>query len=180
MGFIKKIGEGIQGTFDDLRGKTSARAAEESARIQSAAGQEGIGEIGLGRERAQDFLSPFGAIGERGLENLDFLADPQAQFDFLQNNPLFDLALKNANRSTGARAASGSRLQAGDTLQQLTGNVFQQAQPLLDRQRADIFGLLDRGTGIAGQQAGIETNASSNIANLLTGIGAYLSLLQKL
>ena len=77
-----------------------------------------------------------------------------------------------ANRSTGARAASGSRLAAGDTLQQLTGNVFQQAQPLLDRQRADIFGLLDRGTGIAGQQAGIETNASSNIANLLTGIGA--------
>lgn len=196
---LRRAGDAVTGAFDDVTGKTSADAARESAEIQAQAGQAGIERVEEGRERAQDFFSPFDAVGQRGLERLgelgpqddfDFQDDPQADFEFLQNNPLFKFALDNANRRTGARAAAGGRINAGDTLSQLTNNAFLQASPLLDRKRRDldrrlldrnqnrdrsrqdIFGLLDRGIGVAGGRAGIEQGASANVSNLLTDIGA--------
>lgn len=158
--------------FSDLTGATSAEAARESAGIQEQFGQEAIGEVRGAGERALGFLEPFGAVGQQGLAQAGFLGDPQAQFEFLQNNPLFQLALENANQQTGARSAARGRLSAGDTLEQLSQNVLLSASPLIDRQRQDIFGQLGFGAGIAGQQAGIERGTGFDIASLLTDIGA--------
>lgn len=165
MSFIKDFAE-------DLLGTTAGRAARRSGDVQAEAGEQAIGTITDAAARAQGFLSPFGAVGQQGLSQAGFLGDPQAQFDFLQNNPLFQLALENANQGTLASAAAGGRLSAGDTLQQLSNNVLLSASPLIDRQRQDIFGQLGFGAGLAGQQAGIEQGLGANIANLQTGIGA--------
>lgn len=165
MGFIKD-------TLRDLTGRTAADAARESAGIQAAAGQQAIGTVGEAAARAQGFLSPFEQVGQQGLSQAGFLGDPNAQFDFLQNNPLFQQSLDLRDRNTAAAAASGGRLSAGDTALQFGNNLLLSAQPLLDRQRQDIFGQLNFGSGIAGQQAGIEQGLGSNIANLQTGIGA--------
>jgi hypothetical protein len=136
------------------------------------AGQQGIGEIRGAEERALGFLSPFSQLGQSGIDQAGFLTDQQAQFDFLQNNPLFQLALNNANQGTNAAAAAGGRLSAGDTLQQLSNNVLLSASPLIDRQSGGIRDLLNIGTGVAGQQAGISTDTGTNIANLLGEIGS--------
>ncbi len=165
MGFFSDLIGGITGS-------TGRRAARDSASQQMAAGQQAIGTVTGAAQNAQGFLSPFQQIGQQGLAGLDFLGNSQNQFDFLQNNPLFQLALDNANQATMAQSAAGGRLAAGDTLSQLSNNVLLSAQPLIDRQRQDIFGMLGMGTNLASQQAGIETGLGSNIANLQTGIGA--------
>jgi len=165
MSFVSDIIGGITGS-------TQADAANQSAAQQVAGANQAIGTVGDAAGRAQGFFDPFQQIGQQGLSQAGFLGDPQAQFDFLQNNPLFQMGLDNLNQQTQFGAAAGGRLNAGDTLQQLNNNSLLAASPLLDRQRQDIMAQLGIGTGIAGQQAGIEQNLGSNIANLQTGIGA--------
>lgn len=161
MGFIRQ-----------LTGKDAAKAAERGAETQAEAGLVAIEEQRAAAGRAQEFLSPFAGAAERGVEASQFLADPQAQFDFLQENPLFNLALENANQSTLQQASAGGRLSFGDTLQQLSNNVLLSASPLIDRQRQDVTNLLNLGTGIATSQANIETGLGANVGNLTTDIGA--------
>ena len=114
-------------------------------------------------------------VGQQGIEQAGFLTDPQAQFDFLQSNPLFNLALDNANQATLAGAAAGGRVGAGDTLKDLTNNALLSAQPLIDRQSQNINNLLNLSTGIAGSQANIETGLGATTGGLLTDIGSVRS-----
>lgn len=155
----------------DLFGEAAGRAADEAAVIQEDAANRAITEEQRGRAAGQEFLAPFGGVGERAVELSGFLGDPQAQFEFLQNNPIFKLALENANRQTQQRAAAGGRLSAGDTLTQLSNNVLLSAQPLIQGQRQDIGNLLNLGTGIAQTQANVAIGEGTNVGNLLTDIG---------
>lgn len=161
MGFVRKF-----------TGSDAAKASEESAIIQADAGREAIIEQREAAERAQGFFEPFAGAAERGIEESGFLADPQAQFDFLKDNPLFNLALENANQRTEQQASSRRRLSFGDTLQQLSNNVLLSAAPLIDRQRQDVSSLLQFGGDIATSQANIETGQAARIGDLTTGIGA--------
>jgi len=162
MGFVRKL----TGVSDQTR------AARGAASTQAEAGQAAIETQEEARARAQGFFQPFAGAAERGVEASQFLADPQAQFDFLQQNPLFQLALENANVQTQQSATARGRLSAGDTLQQLSSNVLLSAQPLIDRQRQDVTALLDLGTGVATSQANIETGQAARIGGLQTDIGA--------
>jgi hypothetical protein len=168
---LNQFGGFVEEQIDALTGKTAAEASVEAAQIQAGAGQSAIEKQEEAAQRAQAFFDPFSGVAERGVEASSFLADPQAQFDFLKNNPLFQLALDNANRQTKQMAAAGGRLSAGDTLQQLSNNVLLSSSPLIDRQRQDINQLLNLGTGVAGARANIETGRGTNISNLLTDIG---------
>ena len=158
-----------------ITGKTQADAAEKAAAQQIAAGQQAIQATQAATAEGQQFLSPFGELGQRGLDLSGFLANPQAQFDFLQSNPLFQASLDAANTQTQNQAASRGRLSAGDTLQQLSNNVLLSAQPLIANQRQDINNLLNLGTGVAQTQANVAIGQGSNVGNLLTDIGTARS-----
>lgn len=168
MGFVRGGGLDVLG----LGGSAAAQAATDAANTQAAAGREAIEFEKSARETAQGFFEPFAGVAQRGLEGASFLGDSQAQFDFLQGNPLFKLALENANTQTQQSAASRGRLSAGDTLQDLSSNVLLAASPLIDRQRQDITNLLNLGTGVTESQANIAIGESANVGNLLTDIGA--------
>lgn len=161
MGFIR-----------DLTGKTQADAVAEGTQQQLQAGQQAIGTLQAGAGRAQEFLSPFASLGQQGLEQAGFLTDPQAQFNFLQSNPLFQAALASGQEDTLQQAAARGRISSGDTQQQLAQNTLLAAAPLIDRQTSNIFNLLRGGQGLATSQAEIEQGLGSNIANLQTGLGA--------
>lgn len=165
-----------EGHFDpDLMGfggNETAIAQIRAAEIQAQSGREAIAVEQEARERAQGFFEPFAGVAEAGLEASKFLADPQAQFDFLQNNPLFQMSLDNANMNTQQSAAARGRLSAGDTLQQLSRNTLLSAQPLLDRQRQDVNRLLGLGTDIASAQANVTIGEAANVGGLTTDIGA--------
>ena len=153
-------------------GRSGERATQQATAQQLAAIKEAQDRINLGAETSQGFFEPFAGVGQRAVDLSSFLADPNAQADFAQNNPLFQLGLQNLNEQTQKSAASRGRLTAGDTLMQLQDNATLAAQPLIDRQRQDILNLLNLGQGVAGQQANIEGNASRAIADLMTGGGA--------
>lgn len=158
--------------FSNISGQRAGEASAEAAAIQAAAGQAAIEEQRAARESAEERLSPFVEFGTGALPQAQqFLFDPQAQFDFLQQNPLFNLSLEQADVQTGRGAAAGGRLSAGDTLQQLSNNVLLSASPLIGQQTQNLFSALGIGQSAAAGSANIGVQTGQNIGNLLTGIG---------
>lgn len=164
MGFVSDA-------FDALTGRGQRRAARQAQRQQEEAISEQIAAQQQAAAQGLEFLAPFGDIGQLGVEQAGFLIDPQAQFDFLQQNPLFQFSLDQLNQGTAASAAARGRLSAGDTLAQLQKNALLAAQPLIDRQTQGIGNLLNLGTGIAQAQANTALGVGSNISNLLGNLG---------
>ena len=191
MGFIRQ-----------LTGKDAAKAARNAGELQSEqatenAAQAGIvgqenqarlqdaqtnqlAELSSGAYKANDLLNPFAQVGQQGVDQAGFLTDPNAQFDFLQNNPLFQIGLDNANTQTNQMAAARGRLSAGDTLQQLNQNALLTASPLIQQQKNSIQNQLNMGQStalnqasmantLAGQRADVFGNTAINQANLAAG-----------
>lgn len=144
-------------------------AAEKAAKVLEQQAKSSAGDITAAGQTAQGFLQPFQQVGQQGIDLAGFLGNPQAQFESIQSNPLFQMGLNNLNTQTNQSAASRGRLSAGDTLQQLTQNATLAASPLIDRQRQDILNLLGIGGNVAGQQANIERGTAADVADLLTG-----------
>ena len=168
---IEQFGDFVGEQVDNFTGATAAEASKEASETQAAAIAEGLVASQAAGVEAQGFLDPFSAIGQQGIDRAGFLTDPQAQFDFLQNNPLFKAALDNANRNTSQLAASRGRLAAGDTLTSLAGNTLTTAAPLIDRQKQSILDLLGIGSNTATAQANTALGVGSNVSNALTSIG---------
>lgn len=173
MGFLSSLAGNLTGGL--IGTSSQERAAKKAAGAQKSANRAATAATTAATAEAQGFLSPFGigtpeqpGIGQRGLDLSSFIANPQEQFDFLQGNPLFDLALENANRQTQQSAAASGRLSAGDTLQQLSNNVLLQASPLIRNQTADIFNLL----GIGQQGVTSQANAALGLGSDLAGLAS--------
>jgi len=150
-------------------GSESAKAARRAGEIQQQEARTQGANVQAAGESAIARFDPLAQVGQRGIEQSGFLADPQAQFDFIQQNPLFKLGLQNVNEQINQSAASRGRLTAGDTLERLTQASTLASQPLIDRHRQDILNLLNISQGVTGQQAGIERQTTQDVANLLTG-----------
>jgi len=151
--------------------KMQGDAAKDAAASQQAGITAGIAETRRAAEQGLEFLTPFQELGQTGVEQAGFLTDPQAQFNFLQENPLFKFALESANTQTSQLAAARGRLSAGDTLQQLSQNVLLAAQPLITQQKGSIVDLINLGSGTSRAQANVAIGQGSDITNLLTSGG---------
>jgi hypothetical protein len=161
MGFVR-----------DLTGKTAVDAAGNAADAQVLGGQE-----------ASALFDPFKAIGQQGLDQTGFLTDPEAQFDFLQNNPLFQSILEQNNQVTAnaqddlfKSAAARGRLSAGDTLQQTqrlgeqsANNLLLSAAPLIQNQKNSIGDLLNFGLTTASNQGNLRTGQAAAEAGGIVG-----------
>jgi len=161
MGFVRR-----------LTGKTAAGAAKKAGEIQSQAATDAAGNVLQAGQQAGVLLDPFAKVGQQGLDQSQFLTDPQAQFDFLQSNPLFQSALDNANRNTLQLSAAQGRLSAGDTLKSLSQNTLLAASPLIQQQKGSILDTLGFGERTALNQGNILQSTSANQGNLLTGAAA--------
>jgi hypothetical protein len=169
------MGNFISDTFDSLLGNDASDAAEDAAQIQAQSITQALNASEAASEQGLGFLAPFGQVGQQAIGQAGFLTDPNAQFDFLQSNPLFQLALDNANEVTGKAAASRGRLSAGDTLQQLSNNVLLQGRPLIQDQKNSILDLLGFGAGVATNQANTAIGQGSTAAGLITDRGSALA-----
>ena len=169
MGFVRQ-----------LTGKDAAKAAKNAGNLQSdaatlnaeqlaATGQEQIGLVGDAGQQASALFDPYAQIGQQGINQAGFSTDPNAQFNFLQNNPLFQMGLDNANTQTNQMAAARGRLSAGDTLQQLNENAMLVGQPMLAAQKNAIQNQLSMGRDAAMQQANIGQTTTANQANMAMG-----------
>ncbi len=187
MGFFRDAGLGAAtpGTLTslldpgDLAGTDAASRAKDASKKAEAEQLDALGrsiaETRRATEEGQGFLAPFGGVGLQGVEQANFLTDPKAQFDFLQNNPLFQMGLDNANRQTQQSAASRGRLSSGDTLQALNQNALLTASPLIQSQKQSIGDLLNFGGGIATNQANTAIGQGSQISNAFENQGNITS-----
>lgn len=164
-GIVATVGVGL------ISGERQASATESAAASQQASISEGIAETRRASEQGLEFLTPFQELGATGVEQAGFLTDPQAQFNFLQDNPLFQMALEQAGTETKQLAAARGRLSAGDTLQQLSKNVLLAAQPLIAQQKGSITDLINLGSGTSRAAANIAIGEGSGVTNLLTSGG---------
>jgi hypothetical protein len=172
MSYIVDLGKQVIGS---VTGSTAADASVDSAQIQADSGQLAIDEIQRATAEGQSFLQPFQQIGQEGLDQSSFLTNPEEQFNFLQNNPLFQMGLDNANTVTQKSAAARGRLTAGDTLERLTNNSLLAAAPLISDQKNSIQNLLSQGLQTAQGQGNIAIGQGTNVANTTTDIGAALA-----
>lgn len=162
MGFLSQIA-------NVFTGDESARAAQKAGRIQQEeAARQGV-NVGAAGQSALARFDPLAQVGQQGIDLAGFLGSPQQQFDFAQQNPLFNLGVQNLTENVQQSAAGRSRLSAGDTLERLRTVPLEVAQPLIQGQKQDILNLLNIAQGTAGQQAGIERQTAADVANLLTG-----------
>ena len=176
----------IGGIASSSASSKAASASRSAANTQAQSGREAMAEqrraseaaMAYQREAAaqgQGYLDPYQAIGQRGLDQMGFLDDSQAQFDWLQGNPLFQMGLDNANRTTQASSAARGRLSAGDTLMQLNNNALLTAQPLINGRKQDIWSQLGMGQNLAATQANTALGVGTNLSNIQTGLGNNVS-----
>lgn len=169
---IGALGSNVAANKASNSAKSTSRAATDAADAQILAGQE-----------ASTLLDPFQAIGQQGIEQSGFLTDPKAQFDFLQNNPLFQQIQDQNRQVTGdaqtalfKTAAARGRLSAGDTIQQVNQlgensarNLLLSAQPLIQQQKQSIGDLINTGVGVAGSQGNLRTGQGAAQAGGIVG-----------
>ncbi len=186
MSYIVDLGKQVIGS---VTGSTAADASVDSAQIQADSGQLAIDEIQRATAEGQSFLQPFQQIGQEGLDQSSFLTNPEEQFDFLQNNPLFQNILDQNNQVTSKAqedlfkfAAANNRLSAGDTIEQTqrlgeqsANNLLLSATPLISDQKNSIQNLLSQGLQTAQGQGNIAIGQGTNVANTTTDIGAALA-----
>ena len=172
--FIDLLAGGKADVLDLFGNQGEDEATEASLAAEgelATATDKAIAEARRSSAEGQEFLAPFGGVGLQGVEQAGFLTDPQAQFDFLQNNPLFQASLDNANRQTSQFAAARGRLSAGDTLTRLSENTLLAAQPLIASQKQSITDLLGFGSGISRAQANTSLGLGSDLSNLFQSQG---------
>ena len=183
MGFVRRLTGETAADVSRQAGERQSNVGGNAARFATQKGNEaglltrraGAQADLLARtsgDQAGGLLDPFAAIGQQGVDQAGFLTDPQAQFDFLQNNPLFQMGLDNANTQTNKFAAARGRLSAGDTLEQLNNNALLTASPLIQQQKQSIGDLLNLGSNTAGQQGNVLQNTAANRSTILQNQGA--------
>lgn len=160
------------GFVDRITGKTAAKAAKKAGEIQS--------DTALA---AAETYNPLLSATNQGLSKAGFLTDPNAQFDYLQSNPLFQAVMQQNQFQTQqaqdqlfSGAAAQGRLTSGDTIQQVqnlgqnsANNLLLAASPLIQDQKASIGGLLDFQNSILANQGNLRTGAAAAQAGGIVG-----------
>ena len=114
MGLINDL---TGGALDKITGKDSAKAARRAGNAQIRAEREA-------REQLVELQQPFIDLGTEALPGLRTFIDDPTGFQFLQDNPLFDAAVENANRATMNLSAAGGRANSGGAVDQLFRNYL--------------------------------------------------------
>lgn len=145
----------MTGFIRDITGATDQKAAaREGAAIQGAATNEAIAY-------QKEATAPYRALGEQNIPELQALLSGQGQLDYLQNNPLFNAAIENANQSIGAGAAARGKLGSGGTVNALFQNYLATGENYLNNQFNRLLSPVNIG-------ASASTGNAANVGNLLT------------
>lgn len=167
MGFLSDFAGAITGS-------TAASAASRGGRRLAGAITEAGDVRAEGGREAFDFfreqLSPFAtAFGGDDIAGLNALAtDPQAQMDFLTNNPLFE-ALKNQARESTFRTQSGKGALGSSATDEILQNAF------LTRGNELINNQINRQLPLYQGAQSATTNLATGGASALSGIKEALA-----
>lgn len=162
MGFVKNVINGFVGN-------TAADASKQAAQVQAQSGADAIAFQRESRDLARSDLSPFVKFGTSNLQGLTDILTPQGQANYLQQNPLFNIAMNNLNRQSNNTFLGRGKV--GDATGQLVNNAYLAGAPLLQQQTSNLFNAANIGQASAAGQANTAMGAGNSISDILTGIG---------
>lgn len=165
----------VSDAWKDITGRTERDAIKDATRQGIDYGNQANDVLYGAQDSNRDLLNPYMSYGQQSLDQLSAFQDPQAQFDWLQNNPLFQMGLDNANDVTSKMGAATGRLSAGDTLMQLNNNALLTASPLIQGHVNNLNQGANMGfNGVANLMNGNNALAGG-ISNNLMGMGGFQS-----
>lgn len=185
MGFFSSVTKGITGGFGldkawdfvdgTILGGDAKDAAKRAAAQQAASTDKSIALQRESRDLARADLAPFVEFGQSYIDPLQQLLTPEGQMDYLNSNPLFDLALDKTNKASLASNAARGLLNSGSTLAELNDNALLTAFPMLQNQTNNLFNALNIGQSSAAGQANTALTTGNAIADLTVQKGNALA-----
>ena len=186
----------VKKTIDSFTGgKQAAKAARQAAEVQERAGERAITSQEETRDIARRDLDPFRRAGlsvldqpggfstsgfvpgegaqpqgaRPGLQSL--ITDPNAQRQFIENNPFFDALAQRSTDTLLANQAAKGKVGSGGTAEALQNSLVLLGSDLLNQNIQQRQNLLTLGQNAAAGQATSALQTGANIGNLMTGIG---------
>lgn len=165
---FSKVGDILSGGAGD--------AAEKAAGIQAAAGDRAIASQERTAAQARADLQPFAEAGKAQLDPLSSLiSDPNAQRNFILDNPFFKTLADDAQRRLFNNQAAIGKVGSGGTAEALQNSLVLLGQDLVNQNVNQRFNLASLGANAAAGQGTATQQTGSNIANLITGTGNVLA-----
>lgn len=153
-----------------------SKAAKSAANTQAASADTGIAVQERADLRARQDLQPFRDAGANALGDLNsLLLNPEAQNDFVANNPFFKSLADDSQRRIFGNAASRGKLGSGGTASALQDRLLQLGTGLVDNQTNKLFNLSSLGSNAAARQATNTLGTANGVSNLFTQQGNALA-----
>ena len=168
----KLSGNFLQDTWDDLRGKTAARAAEEAAQVQSDAYGQGIDEQRRQFDISQENLAPWLEAGTGALSRQqDFLGlgEPgaqQAAYDNYAESPGQKFLRERGERALVRNASAIGGLGGGNVRSALNQQGIGFAAQDFGNHYNRLAGMSGTGQQTASGLGSMGMNMASNVGNL--------------
>ncbi len=163
MGFLSNL-------FDGIFGDPSA--PKDAAAQQREFSERAIAETREAREQARTDLKPFADAGRETIPGLqELVTNPNAQLDYVQNNPFFKAMADDAQARIFNNQAARGKLGSGETAKALQNSMLLLGNDLVGQNIGQRQNLATLGANSAAGQASTTVNAGAGISNLLTGIG---------
>ncbi len=129
-----------------------------------------------GLQTIRSDYQPYVDAGKIALADVQkLIADPQAQKDFIANNPFFDSLAKNAEDRLLSNQAARGRVGTGSTQKELHNELLMLGNNLLDTTINQRMGLVNTGMSATGSVAGAETNRANTVSGIEQQTGKSLA-----
>lgn len=157
---------------DLIGGLTGSGAANAAAGAQSAAIGEAINKQDKALGDIKDLQQPYIDIGTRNLGGLESLVtDPNAQLNYVQNNPFFSAMAGQAQNSLFNNAAARGKVGSGGTAEALQNSLLLLGNGLVDNAINRYSGLANMGQNAVNSTSGYIANNANQVSDLLTARG---------
>ena len=165
MGVVAGVVGGVLG--DVVGGVFGSKTANKAADAQTASADQAIRLAEESRDIAREDLAPFRDAGTRAVGELESLVtDPDAQAEFIENNPFFEaLQRQTTENLLGARAASGKK-NSGGTQKALQEALTLLGSDLLNQRVTQLSSLTNTGQASAAGSAKITQDTAQQVGDL--------------
>lgn len=204
MGFVSAaigLGSAVVGAFTASSARKGAKrsaavlagAADTAITSQREAEERALERSRVAEERARADFEPFTAAGTRAIGGLEeglagvsrLVTDPEAQREFITNNPFFDALATRATEELFSNQAARGKVGSGGTAEALQNSLVLLGSSLLNQnvtQRQNVNtqfqNLVNIGQVSAAGQAGVTGAAAGRDVDIITGTAADVARTQ--
>lgn len=185
MSIVKDVVSGIQGA-KAAKGAANAQmaSANQAAAMQEAAKKEALGVSTAATTQSRADFQPYAAAGTTALTDLqgglsglnNLITNPNAQKDYVTNNPFFESMAGRAKSDLFNNAAARGKVGSGSTAEALQNSLLLLGSDLVNQnvsQRGNLNtqyqGLVNTGLNAAGQQSGVTQAGANRETGIITG-----------